>query len=57
MIQQHSAPRGRAIDGFMFFTFLLGITQKRCQPAAAWYFSSFAGSFFALQGEKRTYKG
>jgi hypothetical protein len=24
---------------------------------AAWYFSSFVGYFFALQGEKITYKG
>ena len=25
-------------------------------PAAAWYFSSFVGSFFTPQGEKRPYR-
>jgi hypothetical protein len=34
----------------------LGCTQPRFSPAAAWYFSSFVGSF-SPGGRKRTYKG
>jgi hypothetical protein len=33
------------------------LTQKRFSPAAAWYFHSFVGHFFALLGEKLTYQG
>src|SRR3954467_4175847 len=32
------------------------VASTRSGRTAAWYFSSFVGSFFARPGEKRTYK-